>query len=498
MSLIKKLAGETAIYGLSSILGRLVNWVFLTFYFTRIFAQGEYGVYGEIYTYIAILLVLFVYRMDTALFRFAKSSSEQYSPDEVFTTASIGVGLVALILTPICLVFSSSIAQFLGHGNHAEYVQLLILVVAFDALAFVPFARLRLDNRPIRFAAIRIAAIFSNIIFLLFFLELCPWLIDQGYDFFTYIYQPENKVSYIFWANLLASILTLVYLLPLYKNVALRFLSQLWKLMFSYSWPLVIAALAATINQLAGIPLLKHWGSGGSVDANEALVGIYTAAARLAVLMNLFIQAFNYAAEPFFFKQSASSNDKQIYADVARAFALVGALAFAGVMLYLDVIQYMLGKDFREGLGILPIMLIGNFFLGLFYNFAMGYKLTDNTRIGGYIAIVGSVITLAVNFVLIPKISYYGPAWASLSCYLSMTVLAYWVSKKIWPVDYPITRMLYYLAVAIVMWLASVWVRPFLQGSIVLILLSNTFILLLGLGLFYKTEFAWLKKVLGR
>lgn len=498
MSLIKKLAGETVIYGLSSIIGRVVNWGILTSFLTRELSTREFGVKSELYAYVAVLLVFFTCRLDTALFRFGsrtKTEQNNYNADDAFKTASLGVVGLVTFLGFFLLFFAPEVANFLSFSGRIYYVRLFGLIVIFDALATVPYARLRLENRPVRFASLKIISILTNIILLFFFLKGCPYLIDKGYENFSSIYDPERKIAYIFIANLIASGLTLLWLSPLYKKNAGKFIKNLWRLMMRYSLPLVIASLAALINQLGGVVFLKQFGI-GSIAENEATAGIYAAATALAVIMSLFIQAFNYAAEPFFFKQAAASNDKQIYADVARAFALVGSFAFVGIMFYLDLIQYFLGKDFRVGLGILPILLVSNFFLGLFYNFAMSYKLTDKTIWGGYIAIVGAIITIALNYLLIPSLSYYAPAWASFSCYLVMTVLAYFLSRKLWPVDYAIGRMLYYLCWALGLWGISLLIRPFLGEQLWTIIAVNTSILLLGLGVLYKTEWSWLKKVL--
>jgi O-antigen/teichoic acid export membrane protein len=283
----------------------------------------------------------------------------------------------------------------------------------------------------------------------------------------------------------------------LYRDLAWRFATDLWRSMLNYALPLVIAAIAGIVNQLAGTTLLKYFGT-GSTEVNLDMGGMYAAAAKLAVLMNLFVQAFNYAAEPFFFRQSAVSQDKEIYADVARAFALVGSLAFIGIMFYLELIQAFLGEDYREGLGILPILLVANFFLGLYYNFSIGYKLTDQTRWAGYIALLGTAITMIINIIFIPSWTIYAPAWASLACFFTMTVTGYWLTRKLWPVDYKLGRMAYYLLVALGGWGLTLLVAPLLPDQMIYRLIINSFILLAILGILYKTEGGWLKKTLGR
>ncbi|WP_020536984.1 lipopolysaccharide biosynthesis protein [Lewinella cohaerens] len=500
MALLKKLAGETAIYGLSSILGRVVNWIILTPYFTRVFEKGEYGIVTDLYFWIAILLVLFTYRMETAFFRFASRGQqelgdENHDQDTVFSTASLTIIGTTVALTGLLFCLAPQIASFLKYPGREDYVRIFTLIIAFDALAAIPFAKLRMESRPLRFAAIKLSALALNILLVFFFLEGCPWLLAHDYTFVADIYNPEHRIAYVFWANLIASGISILWLAPLYRHLAWRFATDLWRRMLNYALPLVIAAIAGIVNQLAGTTLLKYFGT-GTTEANLDMGGMYAAAAKLAVLMNLFVQAFNYAAEPFFFRQSAVSQDKAIYADVARAFALVGSLAFVGIMFYLELIQVFLGEDYREGLGVLPILLVANFFLGLYYNFSIGYKLTDQTRWAGYIALFGTVITLVINIIFIPSITIYAPAWASLACFFTMTVAGYWLTRKLWPVDYKLGRMAYYLLLAIAGWGLTIIMTSFLPDQMVYRLIGNSFVFLAILLLLYKTEGNWLRKVL--
>lgn len=502
MALLKKLAGETAIYGLSSILGRVVNWVILTPYFTRVFLTEEYGIVNDLYFYIALLLVFFTYRMETAFFRFAsraqqKDTGQGDDSNTIFSTASLSIISTTVVFTSILLLLAPDIASWLKYPGRADYVRIFTLIIAFDALAAIPFAKLRMDSRPLRFAFIKLSAIAFNILLVFFFLEACPWLVDHGYTSINSVYNPDQRIAYVFWANLIASGSSLLWLMPLYRQLAWRFATDVWRKMLAYSLPLVIAAIAGIINQLAGTPLLKYFGA-GTTDANLDLGGIYAAAAKLAVLMSLFVQAFNYAAEPFFFRQSAISDDKAIYADVARAFALVGSLAFIGIMFYLELIQYFLGASFREGLGILPILLVANFFLGLYYNFSIGYKLTDQTRWGGYLALLGTFITIVINITFIPSITIYAPAWASLACFFTMTFASYLLTRRLWPVDYQLGRMSYYLLLALASWGATLLLKPILPDQMIYRLLANTLVLSVVLLLLFKTEASWLKSVLSK
>ena len=329
MSLLKKLAGETAIYGTSSILSRLLNYVILTPYFTRVFAQGEYGQISVLYTYAAILMVLFTYRMETAFFRFG---SEKGALNTTFSTASISLLATTITFSLGIWFFLDPIAGALNYGDHPEYILLVLGIIALDALSAIPYARLRLENRPMHFALAKTLHILLNIVFIFFLMEGLPKWFPEWYD-------EDIRVGYVFIANLLASAAILLILLPVYFRIRLQFDRALIRRMLVYAMPLVVVGLAAVINQLIALPLLENLLS-GSLEENRNQTGIYAAAAKLAVLMNLFIQAFNYAAEPFFFNNAARDDSKKVYGQVGQAFALVGSLVFLGIVLYLDVIKF--------------------------------------------------------------------------------------------------------------------------------------------------------------
>lgn len=486
MSLLKKLAGETAIYGVSSILSRLLIWIILTPYFTRVFVPKEYGIFSDLYTWIALLLVIFTYRMETAFFRYGR---QKENLDRSFSTASIAVLLVTIGLTTIFLLLKQPIATWLQYPEHADYVTWLILIVAADALSAIPFARLRLSNRPIRFAFVKTISIVINIALVFFFLEICPWLISKEWSWLSTIYDGNNRIAYVFIANFLASGFTFLQLLPLYFKTTLQFDRVLLRKMVIYALPLMLAAIAGVVNQLIGVPMLKVLTS-KDLAYNLAQAGVFSAASKLAVLMNLFTQAFSYASEPFFFRHADREDSKQIYAQVAQAFALVGSIVFLGIMLYLNVIQYFLGKDFREGLGVLPIMLLANLFLGLFYSISIWFKLSDNTNVGGWIAIGGSALTLLINFLFIPNpsVSYFAPAWASLACYGFMLVACYVIGQRRYPIDYPVQRILLYIGLALGFYGISVITENGVTNNLLLQILLNTILFIAYLFILYQLE----------
>ncbi len=484
MSLLKKLAGETMIYGFSSILSRLLNYVVLTFYLTRAFKEGEYGVVSDMYTYAALLMVVFTYRMETTFFRFG---SEKGKMQNTFSTGSISLLVTTAIFSGLLLIFSQPLADFLEYPNNPEYVRWFIFILAFDTLAAIPFAKLRLENRPIRFAVIKTLNILVNIFFIFFFLEICPYLIGKGWDRLDAIYNPDNRIAYIFIANFLGSLCVILFLLPEYRKLRFSFDAILWKKMLRYAMPLVVVGLAGVINQLINVPLLKHF-LPGTTDQNLAQAGIYAASFKLAILMSLFIQAFNYAAEPFFFRNARRDDSKAVYAQVGQAFALVGCIVFLGITLYLDVVKFFIGPNFRAGLHVVPIVTMAFLFLGLYYNFSIWYKLSDKTIIGAYISVAGAVITIVLNILLIPLWGFVASAWAALACYSFMALASYIVGRKYYPIPYPMGKIFTYIFLAFGAYFLSTLLRGVLNDEMIFIILVNTGILLIYVLLIYQME----------
>lgn len=478
MSLLKQLAGETAIYGVSSILSRLLHYVILTPYLTRVFLPAEYGIVSDLYAWIALLMVFFTYRMETAFFRFGNRTEDL---ERTFSTASLSLIVSTVLLATVFIGTAPSIAALLRYPEHPEYIVWFTLIIVLDTLAAIPFARLRLDNRPIRFAIIKTSGILVNIFFIFFFLDWAPALAEQSWDVFSFVLRAETRITYVFVANALASGAVLLLLSPLYLRLRWQFDTHLWRRMLRYAGPLIVVGVAGIINQLVGVPLLKELAS-DDLRYNQRLMGMYAAAAKLAVLMNLFTQAFNYAAEPFFFRNAHRQDKDQVYAQVGQAFALVGSLAFLGIMLYLDVVQYFLGEDFREGLGVVPFLLLAYLLLGLYYNFSIWYKLADRTAIGGYIATGGALITLSLNAALIPVVGYYGPAWAALACYAFMAVASYWTGQRYYPIAYPVGRMAGYVVSAVAVYGVAFALQLWLSWPLLPMLLLNTGLLAVWVG----------------
>ena len=466
MSILKKLAGQTALYGLSSIIGRLVTFVFLTPYLTARLVPSEMGVQTDLYAWAAFLMVIFSYRMETAFFRFGKDRLER---PKAFRTAMTAVYTTTALLVGLLLLFAQPIATALEYDNHAIYIQYFALILGFDALAALPFARLRLEGKAKRFAIVKLANLFLHIFALLFLLEVLPY---------TDYYNAEDKVAYIFLANLIASASTLLLMLP---QLSFKFWNTenktfeksifdkaLLQQMLFYAFPLVIAAFAGIINEVIDRVLLKNMLE-GDLQSRLYQVGIYGACYKIAIFMNLFTQAFNYAAEPFFFKESNRKDARDLYADVTFIFGILGCLAFAGIGIFMDLAQYFVAPVYREGLDVVPILLLANLCLGLYYNVSIWYKLSDKTHYGTYIAFIGASVTILVNILLIPKLGYMGAAWATLACYVIMLILGYYWGQKFFPIPYKTARILIHIFAAIAVVFLYTEFSFFVKGSSVFI-----------------------------
>ncbi len=424
MNPLKKLVGQTAIYGLSSVIGRLLNYLLVPLY-TRYFLPAEYGVVTEIYAYVAFLVIILTYGLETAFFRFSQKDNDV---KVVYSTALISLIVSSIIFVILMFISSSEIANWMGYAGHTEYIEWFAIIIALDAISSISFAKLRAQNKAIRFASIRLVNIFVNISLNIYFI----------------VYQ-EFGIEYIFIANLISSVITIFLLLPEMLTSVWSFDKILWKKMMIYALPLLIAGLAGMTNETIDRILLKHLLPNPATAATE--LGLYGAFYKLSIIMMLFIQTFRFAAEPFFFAQEKEGNGKYIYADVMKYFTIIMAVIFLGVTIFYEFIKGFLGSEYHDERGFLvvSILLLANLFLGIYYNLSIWYKLTEKTKYGAYLSIFGAIITLALNFMLIPIIGFVGSAWATLVCYFSMTIASYYLGKKHFPVPYNIKRIVLYL-----------------------------------------------------
>lgn len=448
----RKLIGDTAIYGVSSILGRFLNW-WLVPYYSVLFLPGEYGIVTNLLAYEAFLLIILTYGMETGYFRFASRSDQ---PEKVYSTSQMPLFVTSTLFLVFVLIFAQPIASLIGYASNPEYIRILAAVVAIDAFTSIPFAKLRLDNRPIKFATVKMINIGLNIGFNLFFLSLCPFILRHFPDNpVKWVYSADIGVGYVFISYLLASISTL---LLLYKEI----FSMKWEIdkpllrkMLSYSFPILVIGVAGMVNQNIDkilIPFLVP------EDKDPMFqVGIYGANYKLAVLMNMFIQAFRYAFEPFFFSRSSSSatDDPKLYATVMKYFVIFGMVIFLGMTLFIDIVKLIIDSRYHEGLKVVPLVLLANLFFGIFFNLSIWYKIKDMTRYGAYIALIGAAITLVLNIILIPVMGYMGSAIAVLVCFFVMMIITYLWGQKYYFVPYDLKRISTYFVVGFILYFIS-------------------------------------------
>ncbi|MCK5171419.1 MAG: oligosaccharide flippase family protein, partial [Bacteroidales bacterium] len=364
MNQIKKLAGQTVIYGFGTIAPRLLNFLLLTPFYTRIFEQKEYGVFTELYAYIVFLLVILTYGMETGFFRFSKSEKDF---SKVYSTSLISLFITSATFVILSNIFSSNIAILLDYEHNVEFIRWFCIIVSIDAFTAIPFAKLRYLGKAKKFGILKIINVSVNIGFNLFFFLLLPEIIELNPEsVYKIFYNPELGVGYVFIANLIASVVTLVLLLPEIFDAKINFDLNLLKRILIYSFPLLIVGIAGTINEVLDKILMKHL----VLDPSTAMeqVGVYGANYKMAVLMTLFIQMFRYAAEPYFFSRMDDKDAKVQYATIMKLFIIFGLIIFLGVVLYIDIVKYFIGEEFRAGLKIVPIILLANLFLGIIFN----------------------------------------------------------------------------------------------------------------------------------
>lgn len=448
MKAIKKLTGETAIYGMPSIIGRFLNW-WLNPYWTYVFInQADLGIIINMYAYVAFLFVILTYGMETGFFRFA---SRENNPSKVFSTSFISLTFTSILFFILVLFFKNDISVMMEMAGKPEFIVIMALTIVFDIISTLPFAKLRLQHRPLRFAYIKFINIGLNIFFNLFFLSIIPWILTHyPNSVLKTIYDPTFGIGYVFLSNLISSVITLILLIPEIK-VKIEYDWQLLKTMISYSFPIFIVGITGMINQNIDKILLPKL---LPADANPLKqLGIYGTAFKMAVLLNMFIQAFRFAFEPFFFSQKNDGESKKVYALIMKYFVILGLLIFLFMSTFIDIFMKINASQYREGVGVVPLILMANFFMGVYFTLSLWYKLTDKTRYGAYLGILGSVITLIINIILIPYIGYYASAIAILTCFLVMTVASYLLGQKYYFIKYDLKSFFFYLTLSIVFFL---------------------------------------------
>lgn len=446
------------------------------------------------YAYVAFLVILLTYGMETAYFRFTNKEGNEESL--VFGTVLRSVLATSFVFIITAIFFQQGIADWLKYPNHSEYVVWFAIIIGLDAISAIPLARLRHQNKPIRFASINLSSVIVNVALNFFFLGYCMTNYQAGNTnvIIDALYSPEIGVGYVFISNLAASIFKILMSIPILYRVKLTFDLSLLKKLLIYGSPLLIAGLAGIVNETLDRILLKHllYDTLGEVKAMSQL-GIYGACYKLSIIITLFIQAFRYAAEPFFFAQAKNKNAPEVYANVMNYFVAVCGLIFLGVTLYLDIIKYFIpNSDYWAGLKVVPILLLANICLGIYFNQSIWYKMTDKTKYGAYIAIGGAIITIALNLLLIPTMGYMGSAWTTLVVYALMVISSYFLGQKHFPVPYNLTKVGSYLGMSLILFFGGTW----MQNEYGFDYLIATVAILLFVGMVYWSEVRMTKTII--
>lgn len=439
MSVLKKFFKDTIIYGLATVLPRLMNILLVRLHTFKL-ETVSYSDTTEFYVYASFFNVLLTYGMETAFFRFFSKSQEK---DKIFSTTFISLIVTTVTFLVVVLCFSSQLANWLDLNQ--TYFNLLIGILVLDVLVVAPFAYLRATGRPMRFAAVKLSNIVIFVVLNYFFF----WAIPKfGINFPNY--DPSNLVQYIFISNLAASAVTFLLLTPYFLKVKLQFSKTIFKQLLGYGWPIMVAGLAYVVNENFDKWIIPHL---LDKDINGAYSGCY----KIAVFMTIFIQAFRLGAEPFFFSHAKEKNAKRTYALIMKYFVIAGSLMLVFIIAYLDIFKAWLVKDssYWEAMQIVPIVLLANLCLGIYFNLGIWYKLTDKTRYGMYLSIIGAIVTISFNLILIPKFGFMAAAWVTLAAYGTMMVLSYLLGQKHYPVPYNLKQILGYLSIAIVLSLVA-------------------------------------------
>lgn len=414
--------------------------------YTIEFTRAQYGVVTELYSYSGFLGVVLIFGFETGLFRF---SQDKENREKVYSTALNFVLLANIAFLALIFLFINPITEGLKYSNHHEYFYWFAILLAMDSIAAIPFARLRSENKAAQFAGIKLAEIGINVILNVFIIVICKHAHERhDGSMLGSLYNPDIGVGYIFIINLISSASKFVFLLPQMRGVFGGLDGELFRRMFAYCWPMVIIGLAGIVNEMLDRAILKFF-LPYDLHTNMEMLGIYGACYKLSIIMSLFIQAFRFAAEPFFFSHAKQDGSKQVYADVMKYFVIVCSGIFLMVMLYMDIFKYFIGKDFRVGLSVVPILLIANLFLGVYVNLSIWYKLTDRTLMGAFVSFGGALITIVLNVLFIPKYGYMASAWATLACYGSMALASYVLGQKYYPINYDIRSFLKYMGTAL-------------------------------------------------
>jgi len=483
LSQFKNLFKQTAIYGLATVLPRMFSFLLIPIHIKYLSGTGEYGKVSIIFAYLIFFNVILSYGMETSFFRFYTDDNNKKS---VVNTSMISIFWSSLFFLALGLLFRNTLAEWAD--KDVQYITYTIWILVLDALVIIPFAKLRVDQRPVKYAIIKVGSVALFFFLNLFFLKFLPDIVQSSPDsFVATLYIEDFQVGYIFVANVLASLATLLALLPAYFNLRWQFDVLLWKRMMRYGLPVMVAGIAFAINEAFDRLLLDY------LKVSESDIGAYSGCYKLAVFMVLFATAFRLGIEPFFFSHSKNENAPQTYAMITKYFVVFGSVILVGVIVFADILKQFLipNASYWEAMDVVPLIILANFFLGIYHNLSVWYKLSDKTKIGAYISIAGAAVTLALNFALIPVWSYMGSAIATISAYGTMMAISYYLGNKHYPIPYDVKSIASYLVLAIT--LSCVYFYFFRENYYV----GFAVILIYG-GFIYSKEKTALLKILAR
>ena len=480
---MRGLAKDTAIYGLSSIIGKFLNWLLVPLYTYVLKQQADYGIVTNLYAWTALLLVILTYGMETGFFRFANRDDK--SASQVYTTILTCVGFTSTLFAVLCCIFSQSIANLLGYAEHREFISLLAIVVSMDAFASIPFAYLRYKQRPIRFAALKLLFVVLNIILNLFFLVLCPKI--QDWSIISAWYNPDYGVGYVFVANIIATAIQTLCLLPAIIAEKFSFSFSLLKEILHYSLPLLVLGVAGIMNQTLDRIMFPFLYTG---DDAQTQLGIYGACFKVAMVMMMFTQAFRYAYEPFVFSKHKDKQSVEAYADAMKYYIIFSYLILLGMIFYLDILKFIVAESYWSGLRIVPVVLWTYIFQGVYFNLSFWYKLTDRTQWGAWFSLIGVAITFTLQIIFVPKIGYMASAASSTVCYFVIMLLSYFVGRRYLVIPYDLKSIGGYTVLTLLLLGIYYAVRQLVpQHSMSISMAVGTVLLIIYLAVLIKKDF---------
>ena len=485
MANLKSLAKDTAIYGLSSIVGRFLNYLLVPLYTAKLSAaSGGYGIITNVYAYTALLMVILTYGMETTFFRFA--NKEEENPQTVYTTTLISVGFTSLMFIALVLLFINPISAFMGYADHKSYIWVMAITVAIDAFQCIPFAYLRYKKRPIKFAALKLLNIFMAIVLNIVFFLVLPSIYESsgGTGLISAIYDPTVGAGYAFYVNLFCSAFLTFFFWRELVVQKYTFSKALLRRMFSYSWPILVLGIAGILNQTADKILFPYIYKGS--DAHSQL-GIYGAASKIAMIMAMITQAFRYAYEPFVFGKSKDKDNRETYAKAMKYFIIFTLLAFLVVVGYMDVLRHIIGRDYWDGLRVVPIVMAAEIMMGVYFNLSFWYKLIDKTIWGAYFSGAGCAVLIAVNVIFVPRYGYMACAWAGFAGYATAMVLSYFVGQRKYPIAYPMKDISVYVLITVVLYFCMTTANARLSTPLALTV--NTVLGVLFIAYIVKKDF---------